>query len=193
MIATTEPVAPAEAVLADPLEHLAHAVRYLAQRLPELREACTDPEATDMAELLAQIQAARTELVALERETEAALVRAMTSDMVCTPRLRVERKRSRDRTAWDHDGWRHDARQQVLRKAGLLGAQVLTKDGELLDKGALHAVLAQVQQVQGSGPPKVTALRSLGLDPMDYCETSPGRTTVQVTVLADETEQEGNA
>ena len=170
----------------NPLDAVTAAVDDLTQALPNLLDACTDPQATDLAELFYEIQAARIALLDLERQVEDVLARALPDDMVTTPTLRVERRKSRDRKQWDHDAWQRDVRAQVLRTSGLLGAHVVNADGEELERGALHEVLARVQAVHGAGAPKVTALRSLGLDAMDYAETSAGSTHVFVQRMTGE-------
>jgi len=177
------------------LDAVTEAVATLTDALPGLLDACTDPQATDMAELLWLIQQSRVELQAMEREVEDTCARAMLSDDVRTDTLVVERHRSTDRKAWDHDAWKHDARNKVLRALGLAGAQgVLSADGEVLDASVLWDALARLQSVHGSAAPKVTALRELGLDARDYCETSPGAWHVKVRRMADmETETEGAA
>lgn len=178
----------------NPLENVTTAVDGLVDATPALLEACTDPQALDMAELLFVIREARTKLYDLERDVQHALARAMVDDLVTTPDLWVERKRSADRKSWDHESWQRDVRQQALRKAGLLGATVISADGEELPAGAVAQVLREVQSVHGAAGPKVSkdaGLRAFGLDPGDYCETSPGGVTVTVRRMADETPQAG--
>lgn len=181
------------------VENLAAAVDALEAALPALLEACTDPEATDMAELLLDVREQAKRLSTLERDTETALAKAMVSDDVFTPGLRVERYRGTDRKTWQHSEWQRDVRRQALRRAGLLGAQgVITADGEVLAAEVLQTLLAEVQGVHGSANPKTSkagGLRAFGLDPADYCESSPGAWHVRVQRTADdsktETETEG--
>jgi hypothetical protein len=172
----------------NPLDAVTDAVDVLAKALPGLLEACTDPQAADMAELLLVIREARTRLYGIEQDTEHTLARAMVADQAVTGTLRVERKRGPERKAWDHDAWKRDVRQNALRGAGLLGAHVITSDGEEAPQGVLSDLLRKVQDVHGAAAPKTSAagLRGLGLDPMDYCETSAGKVTVQVYRMADE-------
>lgn len=181
----------APAPAADPVTGLATAVEDLGKAMPGLAEACTDPQAADLAELFYDVQAARIALHDMERELEGQLAKALMADELHTGTLRVERTRSRDRKAWDHDGWKRDVRAKLLRHHGLLGAQVVSADGELLDAGKLHTLLADAQDVHGAGQPKVTALRGLGLDAMDYCETSPGTVHVRVQRVAAGAPAEG--
>lgn len=171
----------------NPLENVTTAVDELEAALPALLEACTDPQATDMAELFLVVQEARTKLLDLERTVEGALGKALAEDMTVAAGLRIERSRTSDRKAWDHDGWQRDARQNLLRQHGLLRATVFDANGVELEAGVLHSVLRDLQAMHSSAGPKVTALRAIGLDARDYCETSPGRVTVKVHRMADET------
>lgn len=175
----------------NPLDAVTEAVATLTEALPALLDACTDPQATDMAELLFVIREARTKLYGLEQDTEAAVAKAMVADEVATSTIRVERYRAADRKAWDHEGWQRDLRQQALRAKGLLGAHVYDANGEELPAGVLHDLLTAVQSVHAAAAPKTsktTGLRAFGLDPADYCETSPGVRHVRVYRLAEETE-----
>lgn len=163
------------------------AVDRLKDALPGLLAECTDPEATDMAELLLAVQSARIALQALERDAEAECAKAMVGDYAETPTLRVERSRRAERKTWDHEAWKRDARGKVLRKHGLLGAQaVIDAQGEMLSPAAFAEALTELQGVHGSTAPRVTQMRGLGLDPDDYCERTPGSWQVRVLRLHDE-------
>jgi len=175
--------------MGDALSNLTDAVTDLDATLDALVESCTDPAGTDVAELLHVIRTERTRLQALEVQAEEAAAKALLDDMTTTPTLRIERHRTADRKAWDHAEWQRDVRAKLLQAHGLKGAQgVLTADGEVLDASVLYDLMAEVEAAHGSAAPKVTALRALGLDARDYCESSPGRWTVRVTRMADETE-----
>lgn len=114
-------------------------------------------------------------------ETEAALARTVGRDEMA-PRegvlpdgRRYEVRKGANRKAWDHDRWREDVRAQVLSGVGPL---VDTDTGEAVDPWAL---LQAVQEAHGAGAPRVGALKALGLDVGDYCETVPGPWGLQVT------------
>lgn len=170
----------------DPVEAVTESVTTLAEALQGLLDACTDPQATDMAELLADIQAARLTLYGVERDVELTLAKAMLDDNILTPTLRVERSRGTDRKAWDHEGWQRDLRRQVLRAKGLAGAQgVVTASGEVLDAAVIVEAIVDVENAHGSTAPKTTSLRAFGLDARDYCESSPGAWRVKVTRMND--------
>lgn len=167
--------------MSDPLAAVTEAVAALEAALPGLLEACTDPEAADVAELLLVVNQARVKLQGVERDAEAACAKAMLSNQLDRGGLFAERYRAADRKAWDHDGWQRDVRAKALQAAGLKGAQgVLTADGEVLDASVLYDLLARLQAVHGAQAPKTKSLREFGLDPDDYCERSPGAWHVKV-------------
>lgn len=169
----------------DPVAAVRQAVDVLAKALPGLMDDCTDPQALDLADLLAEVRGAREDLHGLERDVEHRAARELLADQVDAEGLHVERYRSTDRKAWDHEQWQRDVRAKALRKHGALkAAAVVTADGEALDVN-LYDLLADVQAVHGSAGPKVTGLRQLGLDARDYCETTPGSWHVKVTRVAE--------
>ena len=174
----------------NPLDAVTAAVDDLTQALPNLLDACTDPQATDMAELLAIIRDARVALQGVERDTENACAAAMLGDFAESGTVRVERHRSADRKSWDHDAWKHDVRAKAVQAHGLKGAQgVVTADGEVAPVDVLYGLLDTLQSVHGAAAPKSTAMKALGLDVRDYCESSPGAWHVRVTRMCDETEE----
>lgn len=178
----------------NPLDAVTQAVEELEKALPGLLEQCTDPQGADMAELLLMVQQARVALQAVERDAELACAKALLGNMTEAAGLRIERYRSADRKAWNHDDWQRDVRTKALRAAGLLRAQaIITTDGEELDPAVLHDLLRSVQGVHGAAGPKTTAIRQLGLDPDDYCERSPGAWHVKVHRVVDETEGQNDA
>lgn len=183
--------------MSDPLTTVVEAVQALVDHRDRLIAACTAPDATDLAEFLLTVREAREQLYReVEQVLEDACARAMLDDYAEGDGLRVERYRSPDRKAWDHDAWQRDVRAQALRAAGLAGLQgVLDANGELLPPSVVYEVLTRVQSVHGSAAPKTSktsGLRSLGLDPADYCETSPGVRHVRVQRVA-EADTEGAA
>lgn len=176
--------------MSDALSSLTDAVTDLDLQLDYLLDACTDPAGTDVAELLDLIRTERVRLQALEGRAEEAAAKALLDDMTTTDTLRIERHRTQDRKAWQHEDWQRDVRAKVLQAHGLKGAQgVLTADGEVVPASVLHEVLRSVERAHGAAAPKTTALRALGLDARDYCESSPGRWTVKVTRMATEAKE----
>jgi hypothetical protein len=88
-----------------------------------------------------------------------------------------EVKRGSNRKTWEHDAWKADVRTAVLRTRGLPPELADPVTGDLVN---LYEILNDVQQVHGSTAPKVTALKRLGLDVGDYCETSAGPFSVSI-------------
>lgn len=175
--------------MSDPLTDVTAAVDGLVDARDRLMDACTSPDATDLAEFLALVRDARERLYKdVELVLEDACAKAMLGDYAETPTLRVERYRGTDRKAWDHESWQRDVRAKVLRQHGLIGLQgVLTADGEVAPPTVLHEVLRAVEAVHSSAGPKTTALRALGLDARDYCESTPGTWKVRVLRMTEET------
>lgn len=178
-----------QARAAGALDELTDTVETLEAALPQLIDDATDPDGVQLAALLAQVRGARERLLTMERDLERETAKAMSSDLLMVDgQFRVERRRSKDRTAWDHDSWTRDARRNVLRRRGVLGAAgVVTKDGEVVEV-SLSELLSDVEAIHGKGAPRVGAMRDLGLDPDDYCETKSGHPRVNILPLADETE-----
>lgn len=171
----------------EPLAGVTAAVDAMDKALPGLMAACTDPEGTDLAELFITLQEARKALQSLERDAELACAKAMLADEAETETLRIERRRGADRKAWDHEQWQRDVRAKTLQAHGLKGAQgVLTADGEVVPFAVVFDVLLGVESAHAAAAPKTTALKALGLDARDYCESSPGAWTVRVTRMAEE-------
>lgn len=110
----------------------------------------------------------------IERLLESRVAAAMERPFVTIEGLgTLERKKSKDRKAWDHK--RVAAKLLEVAKAeridGLTG-EVLASEGE----AAMLTFLA----CAGVAYWKTTELRGRGIDPDDYCESSPGRETVRV-------------
>lgn len=88
--------------------------------------------------------------------------------------------KGKTRKAWDHDLWKRDARTQVL--SGVSETLVDPATGETVQVSEL---LAAVQEVHGSGPPRVAQLRALGLSPDDYAESVPGPWGLKITTTTE--------
>lgn len=99
-----------------------------------------------------------------------------TGEMPDGRRYRV--RRGAERKSWAHDDWKRDVRAAVIKDAGLTGTVVDTETGEEVN---VYEVVTKVQEAHGSSAPKVTVLRSLELDPDDYCRSEPGRWDVEFT------------
>lgn len=91
------------------------------------------------------------------------------------------------RKAWDHAGWQADVRREIVADATLDGtllavSQVTGADHDL--RQIVSEAVTRAQAIHGSAAPKVTALKALGVDPGDYCESTPGPYTVKITQSA---------
>lgn len=158
---------------------LNHAARSLSlDAVNGCRSRLEAGEGHNVVAMVAMLQDVRRSLA----ETEAYLAREIgrddmgqTSGTLPDGRLWTV-KRGADRKAWSHADWQRDVRQQVL--SGVPEILVEPNDGETVNVADL---LAAVQAVHGSSAPKVTALKRLGLDPSDYCETYSGPFSVQVS------------
>lgn len=180
--------APAPLGAADDLDALGaamvagvEAVRALEAHLPAaLDYMAASVSDTSVVEFVAWVQDQRRALAALEdTATRYAAQNLSVHKSGTLPDGRLyEVKRGGDRKGWDREQWEHDARAAVLRTRGVPALVVDPIQGDVIN---LLEVLAGVQAVHGSGPPRVTALRALGLDPDDYSETTPGRWSVAVT------------
>lgn len=175
----------------DPVAATRAAVSWLRADLDALVDSCTDPRGADLAALLADVGEAADQLRTIARDVELATANAMLGDELDAGDLYVERSRGTDRKAWSHDDWQRDVRAKVVQAAGLKGAQIVTAAGELVPAAeVVHEALAAVQSAHGATAPKTTALRGLGLDARDYCESSPGAWRVKVQRRAVEGDQD---
>lgn len=111
-----------------------------------------------------------------------------------------ELSRTTDRKEWDHAEWKRDARrvlttQLTERYDGWEahgGVQIIdTQTGEVVTLGnVIQEAMAAIQNVQGSSPPKSTALKPLGLYASDYCTSTPGGwrfNAIEPTTTTEET------
>lgn len=73
----------------------------------------------------------------------------------------VEIARSKNRRAWQHDALIRD----------WLDAHMIATGGEVCDPADLLTAFRKAAQISGW---KVTAMREMGLDVDDYCDSSPG-------------------
>lgn len=135
-------------------------------------------ELEGLAILLAAVRRNRATLAFVELELETALARIMPATTMAVASVGVlERRAGKKRTAWDH-----------TRLASLLAARVGDRrfdpaTGEELARPP--AVLAQdvadeLLACAGLSYWKTGALKARGLDPGQFCEEEPGRTTVGI-------------
>lgn len=91
-------------------------------------------------------------------------------------------KRGAIRKAWDHLTWKRDVLNAIVSKVPASAVVVDSNTGEELDAAkVIGGFIALAQEVHGSTAPKVKALKSLTLDPDDYCTSTPGPYAVIIT------------
>ena len=154
----------------------------------------------DLRQIIGQLDAARAELVAAGRRDDLAVGLAQLRTLLADLRIlanaveddvvallgddraadvaglgRIERKRGTDRRAWDWDL----LLPRLIRLA--LDPDDTGEIGTAADVvQEMRALLVDVIGLTPSRGPRVTPLRAMGLDPDEWCETKPGRTTVQI-------------
>lgn len=89
-------------------------------------------------------------------------------------------RRGAIRKAWDHEGWK----SQVLNR--VLDGHDVQRDAEVVNAATgervdVPAIIQEVQAAHGATSPKVSILKGLGIDPDEFCESTPGAWTFQVT------------
>lgn len=125
---------------------------------------------------LAQLEPILRDLRDLARAIEDDVARLMPAKTVEVPGLgMVERRRGTDRKSWDWEGLLPTLIRLVVDPDGT---------GEMPDAGEvvsrMRALISEVIGVTPSKGPRVRQLRELGLDPDEWCESSPGRVSVQI-------------
>lgn len=175
--ATGKPGDPARAVnaLARVNAEIDRLERYTAGAVAVLLDGLDAPTAVG---LVAAIQDVRRRLADIEAYAARQIGRdefALADGILPDGRTYAVLK-GKDRRAWDHDGWKRDARRQVL--SGVSPDLVDPSTGETV---AVEPLLEAIQGIGSSAPPKVTALKALGLDPDEYAETVPGPWGVKIS------------
>lgn len=144
---------------------------------PEAANACDTGDVEELAHLHVALTKTRQQLATICSTVEAALADVMTDkrlDLDGLPPL--ERRQGATRKAWDHD-----------RLVPLVVRLALDPDGtgefptdpvDVMDR--VVGMLTKVYPFTPSTNPRVGELRALDIDPDEWCETSPGRVSVQI-------------
>lgn len=189
-MARMKPEAAAEA-LTETLEALdvatAHALTALGPAMAWFLEPDGDRYVTGAAAVVAQVQ----DLIRRLRDIESLAARAIgqavgRQEGELPDGRQFAVRRTADRKAWNHEDWQYDARSKVADQvlADLPEAVVDPSTGEAVSlPSVILLAMASIEAVHGAGAPKVTALKALGLDPGDYCETVRGNWTVDAIAL----------
>lgn len=123
--------------------------------------------------LLLGLREVRQGIATAEAYVERAAGQAMRSDLlVVDSAFTAERRKGRDRKEWQHDDVAHAVVQSAL---------VDPTTGELI--GDVDTAWKVRDAFLNAARPewRIRPLQSMGIDPDDYCISSPGRTTVAVT------------
>jgi hypothetical protein len=124
-------------------------------------------------ELATELYAIRSEIASLklrEQDVEDRLAAEMPEKRLEIPEIGVfERRTAVSRKQWQHD----DLRREVIKHT----ERIVTEDGEI--ESEAEAQVRTLFECMAPSYWRVGALKSLGIDPSDYCETAWGRQTVQ--------------
>lgn len=148
--------------------------------IAELEQLTTTIDEGDV-ETLAQVHLDLAELkhrvTLAARAVEERLADVMPDKRLELPGLPVmERKKGTDRKKWQSG----DLLDELLRHAAFDAETGAVIDDELILRQRIHETLTACVPFTGSLGWRVTALRDLGLDPDEWCETAPGRISVVI-------------
>lgn len=155
------------------LTDLRRIITALDTQRSELREA---GDLNSLAYGLAQVRALMADLRYIAELVETDVADLMPDRNVDIDGLgRIERRKATDRKSWDWD--------QLLPRLIRLAIDP-DGTGELLDGAdlmeAMKGIITDVIGVTPSKSPRITALRAQGIDPDEYAETKPGKSSVQI-------------
>lgn len=129
-----------------------------------------------LASGLAQLEPILRDLRDLARAIEDDVARLMPAKTVEVPGVGVlERRKGTDRRAWD---WPSLLPLLIRAYVDPDGTGEMPDAGEVVAR--MRELIVDVIGVTPSKGPRVRQLRELGLDPDEWCESSPGRTSVQI-------------
>lgn len=162
---------------ANPPLSLVDALRYAIAQADTQRKALVDSGDVDsLAVGLRDLRRITADLRILTTATEDDLARLMPAKILTVEGVGTfERRKGTDRKKWQSE----DLLAHVIRRAAVdeTTGEVFPADVTL---ARLLEVLPSVVPFTGSLGWRVTALRALGIDPDQWCETAPGRTAVQL-------------
>lgn len=139
-------------------------------------ELAEDGDYETLVHGLAQLLPLRRDLSDLLRAVEDDIARLMPSKTVEVEGVGVvERRKGTDRKKWD---W--DSLLPLLIRLWVDpdGTGEMPAAPEVVER--MKALITDVVGTTPSKGPKVTPLRAAGVDPDEYCESSPGRVSVQI-------------
>jgi hypothetical protein len=128
-----------------------------------------------LARLFDYLDTLKARLGVLHSETMARLAEVMPHTLELDGLPVMERRRGKDRKAWQSSELLHRLIRDTLDP---------DRTGEIPEAGEaielVEKVVLETMPVTGSMGWRVTALKARGIDPDEWCETAPGRTTVQI-------------
>lgn len=153
------------------LNQLAAAVAALSDDVPAALDVDDSSEA--VVRLLADLREQRKALAEIEAYVEACAVKRLAYGQQRVGEYVAEVRGGKDRKAWQHDRLAFAACQDLaVDDMGVVVPEVAQIVGQVRDR------LLNCAQISGW---RVLQLRPLGIDVEAYCESVPGRRTVQVT------------
>lgn len=157
----------------DALTVLRHGLAQLDDQRAALAEA---GDLDTLAAGLVALTALSRDLRVLTQAVEGDVARLMPAKRHEIPGLGVlERRKGTDRKAWD---W--DALLPLLIRSYVdpSGTGEMPDAAEVMDR--MRELIVDVIGVTPSKGPRVTPLKEMGIDPDEYAETTPARTSVQI-------------
>lgn len=157
-------------------------MRDLATRLDDLEDRLAtlieDGAWLAALELYAEFDGLRSAMGRRNGDLAAMVAEAMPSETAEVPGLGVvQRRRGTDRKAWR---WEELLPHTMRAYLDPEGTGEFPSDPHVA-AGRVRAMAEEVIGLTPSKGPRVTALRAIDLDPDEFCTTTPGRLSVQIT------------
>ena len=129
---------------------------------------------------LERIRALKRQLSTLERHVEDHVAALMPDKRIVTPGLGMERRTSKDRRGWQSE----EILRELHAQSWADGDGVQRTEGEAFE--VFYESVKECVPLTGSLAWRVKALAEYGIDPEDYAEVTPGRTSVSTWRPGDE-------
>lgn len=159
------------------LAHSLDLVVAIDDLVDHVQHALDDGDVEELGKLHVLCSKLRQQLSDIARDVEVRLAEVMPDKVLELPGLPVmERRRGTDRKRWASE----DLLSLIVSRA-----IIDPETGELLSdpvvlRSRIEDEVRACMPVTGSLGWRVTALRERGIEPDEFCETSPGRTSVQI-------------
>lgn len=177
----------AVSMYADDENSITLCIRGISLALDELdaetQIAVDDGDAEELARSFVALHDAKRRLDLIHRTLEEALAEALPSGVSEIPGLPpVERKRGRERKQWQNDRLFDFVQRHALDPDGT--GEFPSDPMEAVDR--VTRLIREVWSFTPSTNPRITALRSIGVDPDEWCSSQPGRVSVIIHGQAPE-------